>query len=185
MSKLARYLVLLAGMALAMLMSVPAAMADNETGPDTEACRHATEKAEEAKEDAIRFLRRLHDRNDEPKEEVVEPVALVEPTEAPEPPKDWENKEISEEKILEILQKIVDSEKAPEWVKEKATELKDALHKARWDRWHACKTPEPQHENNNNDNHENNNNHENTDHADYSQVNDVPVGAVDTGGGPA
>jgi len=187
-TKLTRYLVLLAGFALAMLMSVPAASAsEEEVGPHTHACKVATDKADKVVEKIKDFLWKLKEHETKlPTHRVAAVAPVPVPTEWVK--KDWDKKEWTEEQLLEVLYFISKHEKVPDLVKKVAYELKDALHKAREDRWHACKPP-AQHEDSPAEHHEESPaEHENApaaDNADFSQVNDVPVGPVDTGGGPA
>jgi len=184
-TRLTRYLILLASVALAMTVYVPSAMAENDTtGPDSKACKEATEHAEKV---LYRIVEEI--KKHKPERPDMNDTRVVVDKEWDKDWQDWNKKEWSEEKVLWILQYVVDHPKwFPEDIVKKAEALKTALHKAREHRWNACKAPEheaPPAEDNQDAPAEQSNEDAPADNADFSQVNDVPVGPVDTGGGPA
>lgn len=169
MNKLGRYLVILAGLALAMLMTVPAAAAYEKAGPTSHACKeakHAVVKVVvKIKADILIFLGEPAAQAPAAQAPAARAASAVEEKEWFK--EEWAKGEWSEQQLLEIFHAALNHPKAPKELKGLVVRLKAELHKARKVSHHACVAPERPKNGN------------------FSQVKQVPVGAVATGGGPA
>ncbi len=154
MHMLIRFSTLGAGLALAtVVVAGPAtALAGEETGPDSHACKEAKEDVKHLKWKLERLL------EDEPRKSDVKDI--------------WDEKNAWAEKVREV---------------------KDKLEKAIWEKVDSCKDQDKDgKDKDGKDDDEKASDEadevkieESDDSEEYSQVGDVPSGAVDTGGGPA